>query len=311
MNKNVYEYFMDLHSKDLPKNEHSFVMDRERIVEQGKLMSAYGSPNLTIDGTSFHAKKMHKKHPMMEFATDAMYKEIGIPVLPIYPLETDGKGDKKFKTISQHVYDIDGLIFAISGEIQKDRDFSYFRVFNDYKWAMFYDKKLQEVFLKYMTPECFEMLGALYLIDELRTEVDRHEDNLFYAKDYEDRKLSTILAFDNELAEILLVDTPPTSKEEFERFIKHPYFSYTPQNGSSPQLSYQTRIDNFKKLIQDNVLTPRQIKMVEAALKFDFPTEIKKAGTHPYLQDEATTAYDAVSRLWEYNNTELGKELGM
>ena len=71
MIKNVYDYFEDLHKKDLPKNEHSFLMDNERItdIDNSGFVRTYGRPNLSIDGTPYHAKKMHEIHPMMELST--------------------------------------------------------------------------------------------------------------------------------------------------------------------------------------------------------------------------------------------------
>ena len=313
MIKNVFDYFEDLHAKDLPKNEHSIIMDHDRIVEidNRSLMSAYGKPNLSIDGTPYHAKKMMKRYPIMDTATGKMYNDIGIPTLPTYSLETDGLGARKFKTISQNVHSVKGLLFSIAAEILHDPEFSYFRVKNDYKWAVFYDKKLQQIFLKYMTPDCLEILEALFLIDEIRTEVDRHEDNYFLVKGPNDRKFKSIISLDNELGEIFLREPAPTTKERFVQFAKHPYFSYTPQGGSSPSVNYFTRIKQIKQLIQDQVLTPKQIKIIKQALQYDFPEEIRQAGSHPFLQGDVIPAYDSVSQLWDYNRTELGKELSM
>jgi hypothetical protein len=313
MIKNVFDYFENLHTKDLPKNEHSIIMDNDRIIEidNSGFASSYGRPNVSIDGTPYHAKKMHPRHPMMEFATGKMYNAIGIPAIPTYSLETIGNGAMKYKLMSQNLHSIQDLIFTIAGEVIKTKDISHYRVINDYKWAIFYDQELKDIFLKYMTPECFEMLGALYLIDELRTEVDRHEDNYFLVKGPNDRKYKGIIALDNELSELFLSDNAPSTKERFDRFASKPYYSYTPLCCSSLAVNYKTRITDIMKLIQDNVLTPKQIRILKSALKYDFPTEIRNAGKHPYLQTDALPAYDAASQLWEYNNSHIGRELGL
>lgn len=313
MNKNVYDYFEDLHKKDLPKNEHSFLMDNERItdIDNSGFVRTYGRPNLSIDGTPYHAKTMHEIHPMMEFATSKMYNQIGIPTIPTYSLETSGNDTMKYKLISQNLHSIKDLMFTIAGEIIKTKDISHYRVINDYKWAIFYDQELKDIFLRYMTPECLEMLGTLYLIDELRTEVDRHEDNYFFVKGPNDRKYKGIIALDNELSALLLEDKIPSTQGKFKDFLTHPYFSYTPLCCSSLSMDYETRVKHILKLIEAQVLTPKQIKILKATLQHDFPAEIKGAGHHPFLQPDATIAYDATSQLWEYNNNHIGKELGL
>ena len=114
MIKNVYDYFEDLHKKDLPKNEHSFLMDNERItdIDNSGFVRTYGRPNLSIDGTPYHAKTMHEIHPMMEFATSKMYNQIGIPTIPTYSLETSGNDTMKYKLISQNLHSIMADIFS-------------------------------------------------------------------------------------------------------------------------------------------------------------------------------------------------------
>ena len=311
MIKNVYDYFEDLHKKDLPRNEHSIIMDNDIVIpiDNSGFVRKFGRPNLSVDGTPYHSKRMQNIHPMMEFATNKMYNKIGIPTIPTYSLQTSEDASSEFKIISQNLHSVQDFIFSIAGEIIKTKDISHYRVVNDYKWAIFYDQELKDIFLQYMTPDCLEMLGALYLIDELRTEVDRHEDNYFFVKGHKDRKYKGIMALDNELSAVLLFDKIPGTQNRFQEFITQPYYSYTPLCCSTTAVTYENRIRDIKRLIQDQVLTPKQIKMLSTALNYDFPAEIRDAGKHPFLQDKASVSYDAVSRLWDYNNTELDKEL--
>ena len=313
MIKNVYDYFENLHKKDLPRNEHSLILDNEVItkIDNSGYVRKYGRPNLSIDGTPYHAKSMNELHPIMEFATGEMYNKIGIPTVPTYSLATPEDASSEFKLVSQNLHSIKDFIFTIAGEIIKTRDISHYRVINDYKWAIFYDQELKDIFLRYMTPECLEMLGVLYLIDEVRTEVDRHEDNYFFVKGHTDHKYKGIVALDNELSAVLLHDKIPDTQNRFQDFITLPYYSYTPLCCSTPAVTFENRVKDIRKLIQDQVLTPKQIKMLKAALGYDFPAEIKNAGNHPFLQDKAIPAYDAVSRLWDYNNTEIGRDLDL
>lgn len=314
MLKNIYNYFEDLHKKDLLKNENNFIMDNNRIsfIENLKNSGSHRKPILTIDGTPYHSKDMRNKYTLMEFATENLYNEVGIPTIPTYTLDSNGYFMSPYKILSQDVYSIAGLNFKLAKDTLKKLDILEYKLTSKFSWSIFYDKNLQETFLKYITPECLEMLETMFLIDELRTEVDRHDENYFLVNQPSEDKASGILAFDNELAEILITKKAPTTKEAFEAFIKsHSYSSYTPHICFSEYSNYITKLQKFKKLIQDQVLTPKQIETVKHALSYDFPAEILKAGQHPFLQQAAQPVYDAVSQLWEYNRSELGKELGL
>ena len=316
MIKNVFDYFEDLDKKKLPRNEHGFVVDNERIIknkcyDMWDIWIEHRRPSVTIDKTPYHAKRFRELAPMFELATDKMYNAIGVPTIPTYTLETIGTDISKYKIISQNIHSVDNLIACVAEKVITSKRITKYHLVNQSKWAIFYDKNLQELFLENMTPECLEQLQTLFLVDELRTETDRHFGNYFFVRRPKERKYSGIIALDNDLGQIFITYTKPRTKERFIEFANSPYFTHVPQSGSNPLMPYATRLKNIKKLIHDQMLTQRQITTIKSLIKYDFPDQIRIAGTHPALIKDADFAYDAVSQLWDYNREELGKELGI
>jgi hypothetical protein len=163
--------------------------------------------------------------------------------------------------------------------------------------------------LEYITPKCLEELIALFLADELRTEVDRHDANYFFYKKPKSEKFEGIIAIDNEISDYATFRA--TTDEEFRRYINIPYFAYTPIGTMSEEISYKDRLKQIKSFIDSGKLTEEQVSTLRKEVLFDFPKAIREASNHPKLKAFQNKIYDSASRLWEYNRKELEKELSL
>ena len=326
MIKNVYDYFENLHNKNLPRENGSIIVDKDRVlpIERDLYENKYGQPHYYIDNQPYYAKPIRKIYSAMDLATSQMYNNIGIPTPPqdilCHPVS------QAHKLISPSLHSVQDFVFSVAQTVVKQKDIIQFKIINDEKWGIFHDERIRETLLNYMTEECLDQLGGLYLVDELRTETDRHEGNYFFYKEIGSDKFQGIVAIDNELSEILLTRTQPNTKEGFLDFLRTAYSCYTPicmfDNNN-----YRNRVADIKDLIHNQDLSPSQIELLKRALSYDFPGEIQRSCNalegkfvdllpQPNLQNKTEqdillSAYDATSRLWEYNRTELGSELGL
>ncbi len=183
------------------------------------------------------------------------------------------------------------------------------------KWLPLYNAEAKELFLSVMTPECFDEYINMFLIDELRTEYDRHSGNFMTCKDNKTGKYTKIIPIDNECVEILETlsygSTKKLSKTDFYYFLKNEYTSYAPIN-VQPEESPLQRIETICRLLQDGVLSQSNIRAIKSALGFDFAKSIKDIGKRYGLSEaKINRAYTPIAYLWEYNNKVLGKELGL
>jgi len=65
-------------------------------------------------------------------------------------------------------------------------------------------------------------------------------------------------------------------------------------------------------LIDDGVMSSYNIETMVKALKHDFPKEVKILCKKQKLSHKLTNeTYSPIARLWEYNQQQLGKDLGL
>ncbi|MBR4998822.1 MAG: hypothetical protein IKY10_02975, partial [Clostridia bacterium] len=162
----------------------------------------------------------------------------------------------------------------------------------------------------FMTPECLTQLENVFLVDELRTDPDRTTLNYFLTKAKGSQKYEGVVVID--LENMLLFDYCRNGeKDDFKNFILYPYSTATPQQNQDVA-TYKQRVVDLKELIQSGSLSKDNITVLKNALTYDFPKEIKKACKERKLKGKKRSIIvDPVERLWEYNNNEIGKDLGL
>lgn len=312
MIKKVYDYFEDLEKKKLPRNKHNLIYDGEHITNVPTITeSGILAHPLMIDGVHYFVKGNNGEYSIVDIASANMYNAIGIPTPPVHTIEKPAGGCQRQNVISlasQDVNSIEGIKFDVADKLLSQPDIVRNRLLTMYKWDPLYDTHLQRVLLTYMTKECFEQLVGLFLVDELRGDTDRHENNYFFYKSEGSEKYEGVLPIDHEMMNILHFDL--SKKSNLYNYLASN--THTPNMfGSLDNASYLQRIKDIKELLQDGILTAGQIDLLKKAIKFNLPKEVKKIGKNPHFKVYKKFAYDGVSRLWEYHQKDLGRELGL
>ena len=312
MIQNVFDYFENLDKKKLPRKKQNLIYDNEHIKNVPTMTeSGILTHPLHIDGTHYYVKGNNGECSVVDIASTNMYNSIGIPTPPIYTIEKPASGCQPYPLISlatQDVTSVNDLLFTIANDMMSQQAVRNFRLYTLHKWDPLYDSDIRRLFLKYMTKECFEQLVALFLVDELRSEQDRHEENYFFYKSPGSDKFEGIMPIDNEMMHVLRFDMQ--SKLQFDTFLISPYT--TPNMlGSLDYNCYRNRINDIKELLQDGVLTPNQIALMKRAIGYNLPKEVKKVGKNHHFKSYRQSAYDATARLWDYHQKDLGRELNL
>ena len=240
-------------------------------------------------------------------ASSSMYNDIGILTPKIHLIKNGNKHNSS--TLQQDVSSIDFLYTAIA-----DSNYEYSQIVREFfgkdKWAVFYDSNLAKRFLEFMTPECLDQLKNVFLVDELRTECDRHTKNYFFYKRKESNKYEGVITIDLDLMTIF-VNCESGKKDDFSNFLVTPYESATPQQ-KYDHICYMQRVKNLRELIEDGVLSKRNLEALTIALKHNFPADIKQVVKSKKLHGKDKSRFvDPIERLWEYNRNTIGKDLGL
>ena len=159
-----------------------------------------------------------------------------------------------------------------------------------------------------MTPACLEEYINMFLLDELRTDIDRHTGNYILYKNPEDKLWQGIIPFD--LENIKILNSYIHSKKDFESFIYEYYATMTPLYYQDSDY-YLNRINHLRTAYADGVLSEGNIATIKTALNYDLPSQISDTCNNPYLKRYRKSTYDTYSRLWDFNRQTIGKELGL
>ena len=260
----------------------------------------------TQDSKSFFVKETDIKTGISAIAASRLYKNAGILTPPV---EFVAKKDKyTMQTLQQNVEGINGLETILA-----DDDIEYKKIqsqaFGKYKWQLFYDERLINTLLKFMTSECFAQFQNMYLVDELRTDGDKHLKNYFFYKQKESSLYEGIIAVDLDLMQIY--NYCGTKKADFTNFLVYPYQTALPQQ-LCDSVSYKQRMADMRQLVQDDVLSTSNIKTIKSTLEFDYPKEISKTCKEAKLgYAERKEIVKPVESLWEYNRETIGRDLGL
>ena len=251
-------------------------------------------------------KRPGNQQAVASIAASRMYGDLGIATPPVFILKSPEKYTTN--TIQQDVTIIDNVFTTLAkNELAFEKINK--QLYGKFKWQMFYDSSLVREFLKFMTPECLEQLQNVFLLDEIRTDSDRHSENYFFYRGKNSDKHEGVVVID--LENMMVFNYCGKNGYSFKDFLVMPYASATPQleNDYKP---YIERVRDIREMIQDGVLSEKNIEALVGALKYDYPEEVRKVAKERNLygkEKRATT--EPVDELWEYNNKTIGKDLGL
>ena len=305
MDKDLEIIFRDLEEEGLMDILWSRTKPKNiRLVK--KLKTDVDKVSIGNNPSKFVIKHSNAPKGILSVATSKIYKKAGIQTPQVHLLRTEEK--VVVNTIQEDVLNINGFETHLAA---KDAEFMEIdkKFYGKFKWQLFYDRGLENLFLQFMTPECLEQLKNLFLADELRTDVDRHTMNYFFYKRKGSDKYEGIIAID--LDQMIIYNYCGTKKEDFENFLIYPYHSATPQIVED-KVCYKQRVADIREAIQDGVLSEGNIETIKTILKSDFPGEVKRVCKTQRLQRMyRNRAVVPLERLWEYNNETIGKDLGL
>ena len=262
----------------------------------------------TENGQFYYLKSIDAEQSIASTASAKMYSKIGLntPQIQVFKDSTDSKNTRSI--IQPDVKQFPNIEAILAKE-----DVEYKQIFPKfnlrYKWEIFYDINTRNQFLKFITPDCLESLLNIYLIDELRSDMDRHLSNYFLYKTRDSKLYEGVITID--LDQMQIYNYAPTRREEFSSFIASPYTSITPTQ-KEDFTCYMNRIHTLRELIDDGVMSSYNIETMVKALKHDFPNDVKMLCKEQKLSHKLLNqTYSPIARLWEYNQKELGKDLNL
>lgn len=320
MNKQVFDYFENLDEQKLNRSKHIIIKDdHTTLQERLSKVDLYD-----INGIPVYRKPWNDEKSIITMASAKMYGDLGILTPPIYVMQNNRHRNflqwfmskrnieindhADLSTIQQDVESIKNLDCTIALSTPVNALRFELDSLPKYKWQLLYDGGLRSKFLKYMTPECLDELINMFLLDELRSDNDRHTGNYFLYKDKNLKKCTGVIPIDLENPFILFGHK--SIRPNFDDFLYITYKSYTPIE-TLDCLSFPRRIQNIKDLLYDGALSPEQENLLKNAVAYDLPGTIKQiCHTYP-LRSYQKNAYEPFARLWDYNRQELGKELGL
>ncbi len=301
----IYDYFQKLEDKKFPRLKKSILYDESRMHYDPN--AAEDKRELSIDGTNYFYKQFHHENTLVEIASTNMYNEIGIPTPPVSLIREflpDGPLSPEAYVVNPDINQIPEYEFILGIPLFKNNGIRGF--FPHDRWGSLYDSDIRRKFLKFLTPECFDQLIGLSLVDEIRSERDRHLGNIFFYRKKGNTKYEGCIPIDNEL--IQLMHQYDFTKSDFQTFLLTKYSAGTPLCDMDSG-TYISRIGNIRELLQDGMLTQGQIDLMKRAINYNFPKTIKQIGSNPLFAKKRKPVYDSVSRLWEYHHNNLGKDL--
>ena len=303
MNEKVLNHFVKLDQLKTRKNKKGIILIDHILTKQDQ----NNKYKINIGDTSCYFKQDMQARLLAGMAGSRMYSALGIPT-PITSLAKPIAKDRLF-ALSQDVYSLKNLGFDVI-HAHKSPLYSILSKnnrldnFADNKWADFCNPVLNDFFLQYMTPTCLDELKNIYLLDELRTDPDRHWLNFFFYKEKDSDKYEGIVPIDLEHGYMFSYGL------NYDKLIDLNYSTYTIRGDRDFAKTYTDRLKNLKFSIQKGCFENSQIEILKQGIQFDFPTLIDFLH-NKYFSRSLDEQCDNAKRLWELNYRELSKDLNL
>jgi hypothetical protein len=294
LNKKVFDYFINLDKSNLKKKKGAFVCD-------GKISRLNQHQFIFIDNKPFYIKQWREEFSIFSASSSNLYNQSGIITPPIY------KGYNREKNIGYEISQAADSIEDYKYYFTEPKNIEEFIAvikkskYYDNKWEMLQNPEIVEMFLSFMTRECFDKYIEHFILSELRTDTDCHCGNFLLYREKNSPKFQGIIPIDLEQGEILTF--ADYHGDNLKDFLEEKYSTFGPNGYCDFPTNYKNRIENIRALILDGRLTYNQIESIKKALNYDFPKDIKKTFKKFHEKDPKYRYYDIIARLWDYNQT--------
>ena len=323
MKKQVYDYFIDLESKALPRKNGAIIEDGDKVQRLGIVRQANSARDIlkySIENEQFFCKTegtLRTGLTAHEMASSKMYGELGIVTPPVYFMKRNGIIEKYPCRLTQDANTIETLSITPTSEIATLQNLPIKMGKDLSPYAILYDKAIREALLSIMTKECFMELVNIFIAGDLRTDADMHPDNYFLYKEKGATKYTGIMPIDLEHSQAILHKA--YKKEDFSDFAKHKKFdSCIPfkygyyglfKEGYLFSGTHDDRLRNLINLIQSGNLESSQTDFIKDTINYDLPSSMKAICQKHGFNKKQQLSCDSVARLWDYNRKVLEKEL--
>jgi len=316
MKKEVFDYFHDLDQARIRRNNNGHIVLDENSSERMARIDN-GIDIYRIGNHYYYVKSIYKPNYILPtMASSKLFNNSGILTPPVYSSEimydygtylhetTEDVGSIiQFKecVLASEAFKHTGIGWIIDSLPQYT---------GENKWNFLQREDVRSACLEIMTPECYDEFVNMFLIDELRTEEDRHNANFFLYKTSDSNKYNGVIPIDHDNSNIILSDI--RDRDDFyNNYLKSYYSSYTPSMQIDNE-NYRTRHLLLRHLLQSGNLSDNNVRALKEALEFDYPQEIKNAGKKCHMsQSQINEMYTPISLLWEYNRENIGRDLGL
>lgn len=314
MKHSVIQYLIDLNkSTELKHQDGCIILGQEEFDKK-----EYVKPNLhtlSILDTKFFCKKawrFDEDSDIVSLASQKYCDAVDITTPPLFYMQADKQTQEPNESpgyiLSQDICSLGKLRSCLPYDLYGHTLKKYEK--HSGKWEILNFPELKEFFLKYMTPECLDELIGVFLMDELRTDTDRHTFNYYLVKNPLSRKFEKVITFD--LDNVYIKFKNFTNKQEFDFWTENiPYCTYTPVE-SLDSRTYKKRMRDIIELVHAGIFSDKNISRLKKAVQFDFPGTINSICQDiPCLEPYKDVPYETYSHLWDYTRDQLVRELGL
>ena len=293
MKLKIYDYLHDFEDMNLPNKNGKILLDNNRVKREKTLC---GSNNEVVKYLVDNKYKIYVKkfedyfgqcsnRYLSELIASKIYKDNDINVATAFPC--------KKRPFDDYVYVATEDLRSLEGiEVDDDNEFlmedlqrvgannpHLMSKYLPQEWEFVTNPKMKEFLLTKMTPEAYEELVDLMIIDTLFYNFDRFGSvkNLFFAKTPNSDKIEGLVAIDQEM--FYLYNLEGYINVSASKFVKDMYGDFYPAkavHGADVFKSYKDRILAIKYLANNGYFSKRQIKLVYDVLSCNISEEIEK-----------------------------------
>lgn len=312
MNKLAYRYYKNLEECGFARDSHDTIIHDDSFVPENSDARGYQDTisKFIVDGTPFYTKYWQDEASVFGIASNKMYTDIDIitppeTVIIVDPSKFDGEA---VRSMSQDICSAK-RIECIPATKVLEPIVSMFAtsIPTKTKWEQLSEPYLIDALLNIMTPDCLDEFIGIMMLDEIRTDNDRHTGNFFFYKKPGYYKYCGVVPFDLNHAKIALKDV--SSEQDFNAFIRTRYKTVTVTQHDDIG-SYNERLTAMKRAINSGIISNESIHMLRDGLKYDLPKAVKDLCSHPLLS-EHSKLYSATARLWDYSRDNLQDTLSL
>lgn len=323
MNINIFNYLQNFENMNLP-NEHGIIIeDGKRIKHLSDIFCTYNQISYYDVDEEYNIftkkfvdsfREVPSDRYFSELLASRIYEKSGINCVRTFPFvncedmigghDYISVGSEDLKGIkSLDMTDDNEFLMNLSEELLKNDNTVSSRDMFENEWLILTNPKLKNEVLTHMTPECFDDLIDLMIMDVLFYNSDRfgYPRNLFFAKNPSSEKIETVVAFDLESINFDALDL--YFNGSVNKYVKEMYTDPTftvAAHGANLSMTYKNRVETLKEIARRGYFNDRQLKLINDVLSLNITEEINDI-LNKYNLDLNKKVKKIYGELWKRN----------